>query len=143
MTDATLGWLGDVEALRQLPQRYARAIDARDIDAVGLLFDPNGSVDGVRGSSMVPAYLDALRAMPATGGSTMHVLGDPLIELAVGDDRARLDTYAVVYQLRPPESAEPDLMLGMRYLDEVVRHDGEWLIHHRRSTMLWTRPMAR
>jgi len=142
VTDATLGWLRDVESLRQLPQRYARAIDARDIDAVGRLFDPEGSVDGVRGSSQVPAYLDGLRALPATG-STMHVLGDPLIELEEGGDQAHLDTYAVVYQLRAPESAEADLVLGMRYLDEVVRRGDTWLIHHRRSTMVWTRPMPR
>jgi len=110
MTDPTLGWLRDVEALRQLPQRYARAIDARDIDAVGRLFDPDGTVDGVRGSARVPAYLD---------------------------------TYAVVHQLRPPESPDPDMMLGMHYLDDVVRRDTAWLIHHRRSTMLWSRPMPR
>jgi hypothetical protein len=142
MTDPTLGWLRDVEALRQLPQRYARAIDARDIDAVGRLFDPDGSVDGVRGSARVPAYLDSLRAMPAVG-STMHVLGDPLIELEVGADLAHLDTYAVVHQLRPPESPDPDMMLGMRYLDDVVRRDTAWLIHYRRSTMLWSRPLPR
>jgi len=143
MTDPTLGWLRDVEALRQLPQRYARAIDARDIDAVGRLFDPDGSVDGVRGSSKVPAYLDGLRALPATAGSTMHVLGDPLIELEVGADAAHLDTYAVVYQLRPPESSEADGLLGMRYLDDVVRHGDVWLIRYRRSTMLWTRSLPK
>jgi hypothetical protein len=142
MTDPTLTWLCDVEALRQLPQRYARAIDARDIDTVGLLFDPEGSVDGVRGSAPVPAYLDTLRAMPASG-TTMHVLGDPLIELEVGADEAHLDTYAVVHQLRPADSPDPDAMLGMRYLDHVVRRGDAWLIHHRRSTMPWSRPLPK
>jgi len=142
VTDSTMNWLRDIEALRQLPQRYARAIDARDIDAVAQLFDPDGSVDGLRGQAAVPAYLDGLRAMPQTG-STMHVLGDPLIELDEGAGEAHLDTYAIVYQLRPAESPEPDGMLGMRYLDDVVRVGAAWLIHHRRSVLLWSRPLSR
>jgi len=142
MTDTTMGRLRDIEALRALPQRYARAIDARDIDAVGQLFDPEGSVDGLRGQAAVPAYLDGLRAMPQAG-STMHVLGDPLIELGEGAAEAHLDTYAVVYQLRPAESPEPDGMLGMRYLDDVVRLGATWVIHHRRTVLLWSRPLPR
>ncbi len=50
-----------------------------------------------------------------------------------------MDTYAVVYQFRPADSAEPDLVLGIRYLDDMVRHDGQWLIHHRQALNLWAR----
>ncbi len=41
----------DLEALRGLPQCYARAIDARDIDAVGALFHPDAEVEGMRGTA--------------------------------------------------------------------------------------------
>ena len=134
---AGVAWLRDIEALRRIPQRYARAIDARDIDAVATLFDPDGRVDGTRGSASVPDYLDALRT-PSVFAASMHVLGDPLIDLGPGADTARMDTYAVVYQFRPPDSSEEDMELGIRYVDELVRRNDGWLITHRASTTLWT-----
>jgi hypothetical protein len=44
-----------------------------------------------------------------------------------------------VYQFRPPGSTEADLVLGIRYLDDVVRHGDQWLIYHRQAVNLWTR----
>jgi hypothetical protein len=139
MSDDLVSWLVDLEQLRRMTQRYARAVDARDVDAVAALFHPDGSVDGARGSSPVPAYIDAMRDAPRIFESGMHVLGDPLIDLDQGADHARMDTYAVVYQFRPSGSTEPDLVLGIRYLDDMVRHAGQWLIYHRQAVNLWTR----
>lgn len=130
--------MSDIDALRALGQRYSRAIDARDIDAVAELFDPAGSVDGARGAASVPDYLENMRTAPRVFEQSMHVLGDPLIEHEPDADTARLDTYAVVYQLDRVESGG-DMVLGIRYLDDVIRVDGEWRIHHRQAVMLWTR----
>ena len=138
-----LAWLRDIEHLRALPQRYSRAIDARDIDAIAALFHPEGTVDGVRGSLSVSDYVNNLRTVASPFASSMHVLGEPLIDLQLNDDAGRMDTYAVVYQLRPPDSTEDDLMLGIRYVDDVVRHQGQWVISHRTSTTLWNRPWRR
>jgi len=135
--------VSDVDALRALNQRYSRAIDARDMDELTALFDPAGSVDGARGSSTVPDYLEMTRTSPRVFEQSMHVLCDPLIEHAEGSDTARLDTYAVVYQLGgvEAEGTAPggDMILGVRYLDDVRRIDGAWRIHHRQATILWTR----
>lgn len=145
MSDNEQRWLRDCEALRALVQQYSRAIDARDIDAVAALFDPEGRVDGVRGSSSVPDYLAGLRGSPPAG-SSMHVLGDPLIELDPGADVARLDTYAVVHQIGAP-GTDTHTMLGIRYIDEAVRVadadslHGRWLIRHRATTLLWARSL--
>ena len=139
-------WLHDCEELRALVQRYSRAIDVRDIDAVAALFDPDGRVDGLRGSSSVVDYVAALRAA-TPAGSSMHVLGDPLIALDPGADTATLDTYAVVHQIGPAGS-DAHTMLGIRYVDEVVRVadrdslQGRWLIRHRATTLLWSRSLA-
>ena len=137
--DATTAWQQDLEALRRLGQEYARAIDARDHDAVGALFDPDGRVDGVRGSSPVPEYLAGMRSAPPAFTTSQHVLGDPLIDFAPGADTARLDTYAVVYQMGRADDPDVDMVLGMRYLDEVVRRGGRWVIRHRQANALWTR----
>ena len=104
-------WLMDRELLRQFPQRYARAVDQRDHDALTALFDPDGTVDGTFGQQAVAEYLETMGSRPDTGGTSMHVLADPLIDLEPGADTARLDTYAVVYQV-PADSDAPQPVTG-------------------------------
>jgi hypothetical protein len=146
--------MADLDDLRALAQRYSRAIDARDIDAVADLFDPEGTVDGARGSSTVPEYLGQLRDSPRVFEQSMHVLGDPLITFESGSDRAALDTYAIVYQLgrvsgdgsggaRSDGSGGGDMVLGIRYLDDVIRTGTTWRIHHRQAIILWSRDLTR
>jgi hypothetical protein len=134
-------WLMDRELLRQFPQRYARAVDERDHHALTALFDPDGSVDGTFGQQPVAEYLATMGSRPDTGATSMHVLADPLIDLEVGADTARLDTYAVVYQV--PADDGPARTLGMRYVDDMIRRSGSggatWCIHHRVARMLWMR----
>ena len=136
------GWTDHAE-LRALVQRYARAADGRDVDAMADLFDPDGSVDGVRGEATVPAYLASLRDTPRTFATSMHFFADPLIELEQGSDRARMDTYAVVHQFRAAGEEGDDLQLGMRYFDDVVRLGGRWVVHHRRTQVVWRRDVPR
>ena len=131
--------MSDLDALRALAQRYSRAVDARDIGALAELFDPAGTVVGARGTAAVPDYLDTMRNAPRVFEQSMHVLGDPLIDFTEGADTARLDTYAVVYQLHRIAEPGGDMVLGIRYLDDVVRVDGSWRIHHRQAVMLWSR----
>jgi uncharacterized protein (TIGR02246 family) len=132
-------WLVDREALRQFPQRYARAVDERDHEALAALFDPDGDVDGTFGQLPVAEYLETMRTRPDTGGTSMHVLADPLIDLQPGAATARMDTYAVVYQIPAPDGDGEHRQLGMRYVDDLVRRDGAWRIHHRVARMLWMR----
>ena len=138
MTDA-VQYITDLEAIRSLPQRYARAVDAKDIDTVGTLFHPEAQVEGLRGAAPIGPYLDGMRNAPAVFAGSMHVLGDPLVTFTAGADEASTDTYAVVYQLREAGAPEGDLTLGMRYFDQLVRHDGAWVIVHRRTATIWMR----
>ena len=126
----------DLEALRALVQRYARAADARDYDAMALLFHPDAEVDGLWGASPVDEYLAKMRTTPPSFDVSMHALGDPLIELVPGADVARLDTYGVVYQVGAREDGA-NMTMGMRYVDEVERRGSEWRIRRRRSEMRW------
>lgn len=123
--------LSDADQLRALLQRYARAVDARDMEMLQALFHPEAIIDGARGRQTLDEWLQAMsgpRAYPVS----MHSIGDPLIQL--DGDTAQLDTYAVVYQVA---SGRPELSLGIRYLDEAVRRDGEWVIRRRRVEPLW------
>ena len=125
---------GDHEALRALVQRYSRAADDRDVDVLASLFTPDAVITGARGEQGVDAWLDTMRA-PRTFPASMHVLGDPLIEL--DGDTARLDTYAVVYQLGG--EGQGDLTLGIRYLDEAVRTAAGWQVARRTATTVFMR----
>jgi hypothetical protein len=126
------------DELRNLVQRYARGADERDVDGLGLLFHPDAVLVGARGTQSLDAWLEAMRA-PRTFPSSMHVLGDPLITLDASEESGSLDTYAVVYQLGDAAAGQQDLTLGIRYLDDVVRHEGRWVIRRREARTLWTR----
>jgi hypothetical protein len=124
------------EAVRALLQRYARAVDQRDIDELVGLFHPQAEIAGPRGVHSLEGWLQTMRA-PRTFPSSMHMIGEPLITLAEGSTEATVDTYAVVYQLG--QTGSDDLTLGIRYLDDVVLHEGHWLFRRRTSQTLWMR----
>jgi hypothetical protein len=126
------------EELRALVQRYARAADDRDVDALAALFHPDAVIDGARGTQTREAWLESMRA-PRSFPSSMHVLGDPLIGLDEEAQRGTLDTYAVVYQLGDAGAGQQDLTLGIRYFDDVAVHEGRWVIRRRTARTLWMR----
>ncbi len=126
------------DELRALVQRYARAVDRRDVDALAELFAPGATIVGAGGSQTLDEWLQTMRA-PRAFPTSMHVLGDPLIVVDDSAAAAALDTYAVVYQLGDPASGQGDLTLGINYLDDVVRAGGRWVITRRESRTVWMR----
>ena len=95
------------------------------------LFHPDATIEGARGAQSLAEWLDTMRA-PRAFPASMHMLGDPLIELDWRRSR-RLDTYGVVYQLGDAKAGQGDLTLGIRYRDRVERGDEGWLIRARVS----------
>ena len=130
--------MNDREELRALLQRYARAVDNRDIDALTTLFHPEAVIIGSGGSQALDEWLATMRA-PRAFPQSMHVIADPLIAPAKDGGSADLDSYAVVFQLSDPASGAADLTLGIRYLDHAVVHEGAWVFLRRQATTLWMR----
>jgi len=130
--DAQRGHAHDVEELRNLGQRYARAVDDRAYDALPTCFTPDAVVEGIRGTTTIADFVTTLRAAPASNG--LHVLGAPLLTFTAGTDAAALDTYAVVYRW---SDDSPRTTLAVRYLDDVVRTPVGWRIAHRRTVLIW------
>jgi hypothetical protein len=126
------------DELRGLLQRYARAVDARDLDALSELFRPDAVLVGARGTQTFEEWLETMRG-PRAFPTSMHVLGDPLITLGGNGTEATLDTYAVVYQLSDPDSGRGDLTLGINYRDDAVLEEGRWRIARRESHTVWMR----
>jgi hypothetical protein len=126
------------DEIRQLLQRYARAVDDRDIEALSDLFHPEAEITGSRGTQSREEWLTDMRA-PRSFPHSMHVIGEPLITLDGDEEQATADTYAVVYQLGDQGAGQADLTLGMRYRDRLAVLGGAWVIAHRHSTMAWMR----
>jgi hypothetical protein len=124
------------DAVRALMQRYARAVDQRDIGALAELFHPQAEIAGAGGALSLEEWLETMRA-PRTFPTSMHMIGEPLVTLEEGSAEATVDTYAVVYQLGDVGSG--DLTLGIRYLDDVVLDQGRWLFRRRTSHTVWVR----
>jgi ketosteroid isomerase-like protein len=127
-----------MDELAELLQRYARAADRRDLDALAGLFRADAVLVGAGGTQTLEEWLATMRA-PRAFPTSMHVLGAPLVTMGGDGTTAAVDTYAVVYQLGDRTAGQGDLTLGINYLDEVVREDGRWAIARRQSTTLWMR----
>jgi hypothetical protein len=128
----------ELDDMRALVQRYARAADQRDVETLADLFHPDATIAGARGPQSLAEWLDTMRG-PRAFPVSMHVLGDPLITHEEGSDRASLDTYAVVYQIGDAGSGGGDLTLGINYLDELVLDRGRWVIRSRVARTIWMR----
>ena len=67
----------------------------------------------------------------------MHFLGNQLVTL--DEDTATVVTYGIAYHLAS-RSGGRDFVVGVRYLDEVVRASDRWAIAARVVRGIWRRP---
>ena len=136
--ELTLGELRDRAAIRDLLMRYGQAVDRRDFDRVAACFTPDASYAGSLGAGDIGGALAALRERMQRFEITMHFISTQVIELA--GDQARCETYALVYhRTGSAEEGEQDLIVGVRYLDELVRHASAWRIRRRDAQVEWQR----
>ena len=127
--------------LLRVPVLYTRGIDRRDWDLVRSCFADDAHVAGSRTSSgRLDEYLPALRTGVEHYPATMHFVGNQIVDVDPGQRSGRVETYAVAYHWRgaEPGAAHPEnLVLGVRYLDEIVESDGEWRICRRSVSADW------
>jgi hypothetical protein len=134
------------DAHHAIPNRiaaYARALDDRDFDAVAACFTPGAQVtySGVTlapGREAIVAYLQGLRSLIAT----THIMSVPVIEL--DGERAHVETSGLAFLVVPAEPQPVVRTRGLRYADEFVLEDGEWLIAERvhRCDWMYEGPLA-
>ena len=123
--------------------RYARALDDRDFDAVAACFTADAQVT-YSGTTLEPgreaivAYLQGLRGLIAT----THIMSVPVIEL--DGYRARVETSGLAFLVVPTDGEPVVRTRGLRYLDEFVLQDNQWLIATRvhRCDWMYEGPLA-
>jgi hypothetical protein len=140
----TVQWLRDKALIEALPQRYAHGLDTRDFDKARAVFRDDCTVKG----SLVEAPIDPYWASLIPGvkayEATMHFMGNQYAEVEPGADTGFVETYAVAYHMEAADSGREDLVMGVRYRDDVARDGAGWLIVKRHAIPVWVRgPLPR
>ncbi|WFE28097.1 nuclear transport factor 2 family protein [Solwaraspora sp. WMMD791] len=134
-------------AIADVVNRYFMAIDSRDWDRLRSCFTPD--VEGIYEGVRVAGGIEQIMAF-FTGRSpvrfpleivdlraSMHFIGNHYAE--VTGDRAVAQTYAQAHLIDRPATGPRMRTRGLRYLDELVRVDGRWLISRREHVLDWMR----
>jgi len=135
--------VSDAADLRELTERYARAVDRRRPGDVAALFSPEGVLriehpgrapTELRGRAAIERALDRLDSYRVT----THVLAQQIVdELDARAGRAAAETYCMAHHIRdgPPPY---DHLMAVRYLDRFERGEGRWLFAERHLVVDWT-----
>jgi ketosteroid isomerase-like protein len=138
-------------AIRELIDAYAHCADRRDAKGQMALFT---------GDTRFLVFMDATAAKPTQElhgreslapvfddlnqyVATMHFNGQSTILL--DGDRATGESYCLAHHLKVGQDGQRTMMIAsIRYLDELVKQDGQWLFAERRLMVNWaeTRPFT-
>ena len=122
--------LESLDAIRQLPAKYALTLDMRDIDMMVTLFPENVRVGkDASGRKALRGYMDRTLRSPFTG--TSHHIGGHIIEFDDPDH-----AHGIVYSKNEHETGEEWVIMQMMYVDDYVRQNGRWYFE-RRLPLYW------
>jgi uncharacterized protein (TIGR02246 family) len=128
--EARIDRLESLDAIRQLPAKYALALDMRDMDAMVSLFPEDVRVGkDTTGRLALRAYMDRTLRSPFTG--TSHHVGGHVIEFDDADH-----AHGVAYSKNEHETGDEWVIMQMMYVDDYVRQDGRWFFA-RRLPLYW------
>jgi uncharacterized protein (TIGR02246 family) len=126
----------DRDALRRLVERYATAVDHRDLDGAAGCFLPDGRLtvgDGapLEGREAIVGALGRLSRYEVTG----HLLGHS--NHAVDGDRATGESWCRAHHVYEEGGVRRDRVMEIRYLDRYVRGGEGWRIEDRHLVVDW------
>lgn len=122
----------DADAIRELIERYARAVDARDAAALTELFTPDAIVtlpEALSGD-VLPTELNGAQVARVLDG----VSGFDRTRHAIDEHRATFDGSAAHAETTCSAhhiTGDRDLVLTVGYRDTFGRHGGRWLFERR------------
>lgn len=134
--------LSDRAAIGELMMLYASGLDRRDFGMVRQCFTPDAaaSYDGKPvppGVDNIVAHVQGLNQMR----KSTHFMMNQSIDLA--GDAAQMETYAQsILTMKRPSGEEYLRVRGLRYLCDVVRHEGRWWIAKHTHVLDWEREEA-
>jgi hypothetical protein len=137
--NATLQDMIDHHEIRKMLSVYCHGCDRGDSPRMGSVYAQESWDDhGVyKGSGSGFAELSGQQA--ATGRKLHHMLGQTLIN--VTGDAAGAETYFLATITRYDTGRELITLLGGRYVDALVREDGQWKVKDRVCVHDWSRTL--
>jgi len=133
--EARIDRLESLDAIRQLPAKYALTLDMRDIDMMVTLFPEDVRVGKeASGRKALRTYMDRTLRSPFTG--TSHHIGGHIIEFD-DPDHAHGIVYSKNEHETPVEGGVDEwVIMQMMYADDYVRQNGQWYFE-RRLPLYW------
>jgi hypothetical protein len=128
----------DERAVRGVMLSYARGVDDRNWEQVRGCFAPDAFVAGTGHAGVRDEYLEQLVAGVSRFGTTMHTIGNQILE--IDGDTARTETDLVARHFADAEGRHEELVIGVRYHDQLRRAGSGWVITRRDVRRLWSRP---
>ncbi len=117
--EANVRWLRDSELIKALAQRYAYGIDTMDFEVVRSVFHSDCKVQGTLEEGPLEPYLEGIEEGLKQWEATFHFMGNQYVRIE--GDTGHLETWAVAYHMEAEGSPIADLVLALRYQDDVVR----------------------
>jgi len=134
--DQLLYDLADKQAVTEVLHAYCAHLDKMDLDALAALFTADCLVDYGPEPRLRSYGSQALRRdleRMWRWSRTSHHLSNVSVQLGQDRSSAEATSYIFAWHERPDGSTAT--MMG-RYEDQLVRHEGRWLIARRRQLLL-------
>jgi len=127
------------QEIRDVVYRYCRGIDRRDYDLVRNCYHPDAIDDHGDFRGGVEEFISYVERGLPRFERTMHFIGNVLVEPDGG--RARAESYIVAHHHLSKSRTKPerDFVVGLRYVDDFERREGEWRIAARVCVFEWAR----
>jgi hypothetical protein len=130
--------IADRLAIAETLALYCRGIDRCDADQLAAAFTPDALIDYGDGARPIAEVIPGLMAGLGAMRLTQHNISNTVMRIE--GTRAKAETNCVALHIIPaPEGGETELVVGGRYLDTLVLHEGRWLIAERLYVMDWNR----
>lgn len=132
-------------AITDVLYRYALGIDTGDRAAVVACFAPDARLDflglevleGDEVRAMFEGRRQGVRAIDLDALHTStHLMGNVLVDL-IDRDTAHAETSAVAYLVGERSGEPAALVRGLRYSDDLIRVNDQWLIRNRVQRLQW------
>ena len=135
------------ERIRDVIYRYCEAVDAKDWDNVMASFTPDAKISHGSYDGPAETFLGFVQGILNKMTATVHVIGGTTI--SIDGNRAKLSTAFTSFHSIPGKydevgpvktgGVDTDWIVSGRYVDNLVKIDGEWKISERRASNDWTR----